>query len=175
MRKHDDGGNARRADQADRGILGETDFHLLAEGTHAKLYEKLGAHAARDGERPGTRFAVWAPNAESVDVVGDWNELAARHCAAARRRRYRHLAGICRRGGTRSQVQVPNPVSIQWVQRQQSRSLCLCQRGPTRDRVGGRVPGRLCLERHGLDGAQARLGTPSLPPCRPTRSISAHG
>ena len=74
MRDHDDGGNARRRRQADRGILGETDFHLLGEGTHAKLYEKLGAHAAWDGEGPGTRFAVWAPNAETIDVVGDWTD-----------------------------------------------------------------------------------------------------
>jgi 1,4-alpha-glucan branching enzyme len=48
--------------------LGETDLHLLAEGTHARLYEKLGAHLGPEG----TRFAVWAPNAERVDVVGDW-------------------------------------------------------------------------------------------------------
>ncbi len=44
MRDHNDSGNGGRRVQADRGILGETDFHLLAEGTHAKLYEKLGAH-----------------------------------------------------------------------------------------------------------------------------------
>jgi 1,4-alpha-glucan branching enzyme len=48
------------------------DFHLLAEGTHGNLYEKLGAHVSR-GADPGTRFAVWAPNADSVEVVGDWN------------------------------------------------------------------------------------------------------
>jgi 1,4-alpha-glucan branching enzyme len=48
--------------------LGETDLHLLAEGTHARLYEKLGAHVTPEG----TRFAVWAPNAERVDVVGSW-------------------------------------------------------------------------------------------------------
>jgi 1,4-alpha-glucan branching enzyme len=55
--------------------LGHTDFHLLAEGTHARLFEKLGAHVhdRRDGA-PSTRFAVWAPNAERVDVLGDWND-----------------------------------------------------------------------------------------------------
>ncbi|HVV50002.1 MAG TPA: 1,4-alpha-glucan branching protein GlgB [Polyangia bacterium] len=55
------------------GTLGEIDVHLLAEGTHARLYEKLGAHPAAQGKERGTRFAVWAPNAETVDVVGDWN------------------------------------------------------------------------------------------------------
>jgi 1,4-alpha-glucan branching enzyme len=53
--------------------LGEMDVHLLAEGTHARLFEKLGAHAAMRAGEPGTRFAVWAPNAETVDVIGDWN------------------------------------------------------------------------------------------------------
>src|SRR3954462_15928040 len=53
------------------------DFHLLAEGTHSKLYEKLGAHPVERDGRLGTRFAVWAPNAESVEVVGDWNDWRA--------------------------------------------------------------------------------------------------
>jgi 1,4-alpha-glucan branching enzyme len=60
--------------------LGEVDFHLLAEGTHARLFDKLGAHVVGAGgqpasaDGPGVRFAVWAPNAETVDVVGDWND-----------------------------------------------------------------------------------------------------
>ncbi len=52
--------------------LGAIDFHLLAEGTHARLYDKLGAHLTSRGGRPGTRFAVWAPNAEAVEVIGDF-------------------------------------------------------------------------------------------------------
>ncbi|HSN89292.1 MAG TPA: 1,4-alpha-glucan branching protein GlgB, partial [Thermoanaerobaculia bacterium] len=51
----------------------EQDLYLLNEGTHYRLYEKLGAHAgANDGEE-GVWFAVWAPDAESVAVIGDWN------------------------------------------------------------------------------------------------------
>ncbi len=53
------------------------DFHLLAEGTHGTLYDKLGAHPLSEGARTGTRFAVWAPNAESVDVIGDWTDWQA--------------------------------------------------------------------------------------------------
>jgi 1,4-alpha-glucan branching enzyme len=54
--------------------LGEVDVHLLAEGTHARLYEKLGAHPiSADGTESGARFAVWAPNAETIDVLGDFN------------------------------------------------------------------------------------------------------
>jgi 1,4-alpha-glucan branching enzyme len=53
--------------------LGAVDLHLLAEGTHARLFEKMGAQpTARDG-KAGTQFSVWAPNAETVDVIGDWN------------------------------------------------------------------------------------------------------
>jgi len=50
--------------------IGDQDLHLFNEGTHARLYEKLGAHASPGG---GVSFAVWAPDAEAVSVVGDWN------------------------------------------------------------------------------------------------------
>ena len=54
-------------------VLTEFDQYLLAEGTHDRAYDKLGAHlTARDGRR-GVQFAVWAPNARSVSVVGDFN------------------------------------------------------------------------------------------------------
>ncbi|HEY0081627.1 MAG TPA: hypothetical protein VGB61_02460, partial [Pyrinomonadaceae bacterium] len=53
--------------------LGNFDEHLFAEGRHWKLYEKLGAHVRRLGEVEGVSFAVWAPNAEGVSVVGDFN------------------------------------------------------------------------------------------------------
>jgi len=49
--------------------LTSDDLHLFNEGTHHRLYRKLGAHVV-DG---GTRFAVWAPNARTVSVIGDWN------------------------------------------------------------------------------------------------------
>ncbi len=55
------------------GFLTEFDLHLIAEGKHYRTYEKLGAHlTAHDGQR-GTRFAVWAPNARAVSVIGDFN------------------------------------------------------------------------------------------------------
>lgn len=49
--------------------IGELDLHLLAEGTHRRLWEVLGPQR-RDN---GVQFSVWAPNASSVAVVGDWN------------------------------------------------------------------------------------------------------
>lgn len=53
--------------------LSDFDLHLLTEGTHLRSYEKLGAHVTEcDGAR-GVKFAVWAPNARSVAVTGDFN------------------------------------------------------------------------------------------------------
>src|SRR5213593_961704 len=49
------------------------DLHLLGEGTHYRVYDKLGAHAATIDGVTGVIFAVWAPNAKRVSVVGDWN------------------------------------------------------------------------------------------------------
>src|SRR5688572_21474078 len=49
------------------------DMHLWAEGSHHRAYEKLGAHLDEQNGTPGTRFAVWAPNAEQVSVIGEFN------------------------------------------------------------------------------------------------------
>jgi 1,4-alpha-glucan branching enzyme len=49
--------------------IGDIDLHLVGEGRHERLYEKLGAHVADNG----VAFAVWAPNARKVSVVGEWN------------------------------------------------------------------------------------------------------
>ncbi|MBA3429625.1 MAG: 1,4-alpha-glucan branching enzyme, partial [Actinobacteria bacterium] len=49
--------------------LGELDLHLAGEGRHERIYEQLGAHLVEGG----VQFAVWAPNARRVSVVGDWN------------------------------------------------------------------------------------------------------
>jgi 1,4-alpha-glucan branching enzyme len=54
--------------------LAEQDIYLFKEGTHARLYDKLGAHPTHVGSVEGTQFAVWAPNAEAVSVVGDFNQ-----------------------------------------------------------------------------------------------------
>jgi 1,4-alpha-glucan branching enzyme len=56
-----------------QSVLSEFDRYLLAEGTFHRAYERLGAHfVERDGER-GVQFAVWAPNAKLVSVIGDFN------------------------------------------------------------------------------------------------------
>ncbi len=53
--------------------IGAIDLHLWNEGTHARMYEKLGCHPAVHEGRAGATFAVWAPDASSVAVVGDFN------------------------------------------------------------------------------------------------------
>ena len=59
-------------------ILGEVDLHLFAEGQHWKIYEKFGAHLRTVGDAAGVYFAVWAPNAQRVSVVGDFNNWDGR-------------------------------------------------------------------------------------------------
>ncbi len=54
-------------------VLTDFDLHLLAEGTHHRSFEKLGAHRLVVGSTAGVHFAVWAPNAERVSVIGDFN------------------------------------------------------------------------------------------------------
>ena len=63
----------RRDPHAYAGQFGEIDQHLFNEGRHYKLYEKLGAHPVRHNDQIGTMFRVWAPNAERVSLVGNWN------------------------------------------------------------------------------------------------------
>ena len=59
-------------------LLSDTDLYLFNEGRHLRLYDRLGAHlgtALADGtEVSGCHFAVWAPNAAKVSVIGDWND-----------------------------------------------------------------------------------------------------
>ena len=53
--------------------LGDMDLHLFGEGRHHRLWEVLGSHCRVHEGMPGVSFAVWAPNARAVRVVGDWN------------------------------------------------------------------------------------------------------
>ena len=58
--------------------LGELDLHLIGEGTHERLWEVLGAHPRQHEGVAGVAFAVWAPNARSVRVVGDFDRWDGR-------------------------------------------------------------------------------------------------
>ncbi len=59
-------------------IMGDVDLHLFSEGQHWEIYEKFGAHLRTIGDATGVYFAVWAPNAQRVSVVGDFNDWDGR-------------------------------------------------------------------------------------------------
>jgi 1,4-alpha-glucan branching enzyme len=67
------GSNLRPEAASDRAEITEQDVYLFRAGRHSRLYEVLGAQPVADGEVQGTRFAVWAPNARAVSVIGGFN------------------------------------------------------------------------------------------------------
>jgi 1,4-alpha-glucan branching enzyme len=71
-------------------VLGDLDLHLLAEGNHLDSYKKLGAHPLVHDGVVGVGFAVWAPNARRVSLVGDFNDWDGRRLPM----RLRHAAGV---------------------------------------------------------------------------------
>ena len=61
-------------------FISDADQYVFGQGTHYEIYKKLGAHFCKKGKKDGVFFAVWAPNAREVYVIGefnDWNEGAA--------------------------------------------------------------------------------------------------
>ncbi|WP_298195023.1 1,4-alpha-glucan branching protein GlgB [Novosphingobium sp.] len=66
-------------------VLGPLDDFLINEGTHLRLFDKLGAHVIEHEGAKGVHFAVWAPNAELVSVVGDFNDWDGRRHPMRRR------------------------------------------------------------------------------------------
>jgi 1,4-alpha-glucan branching enzyme len=66
-------------------VLGPVDDFLMAEGTHVRLYDKMGAHLIEHEGAWGVHFALWAPNARRVSVVGDFNDWDGRRHLMRRR------------------------------------------------------------------------------------------
>ena len=59
-------------------VITEYDVYLFSQGKHTRIYDKLGAHVMRIGDADGVQFAVWAPNADRVSLVGDFNSWDGR-------------------------------------------------------------------------------------------------
>ena len=77
--KQDDGNEYKLTDPyAFQPVLSEFDRHLIATGTHYELYRKLGANLVEHQGFKGVQFAVWAPNAKAVSVVGNFNSWDGR-------------------------------------------------------------------------------------------------
>ena len=80
LRVEEGGGHRAEIDDPYRfpAILGDVDVYLIAEGTHTRLHEKLGAHPMVVDGVAGTAFLVWAPSASRVSVVGNFNSWDGR-------------------------------------------------------------------------------------------------
>jgi 1,4-alpha-glucan branching enzyme len=75
MRKRDETISTKNTPAVlEHSLLSDFDIHLFRQGRHYRLYEKLGAHLIEHRGRDGCQFAVWAPNAEAVSVIGDFND-----------------------------------------------------------------------------------------------------
>src|SRR5581483_1310508 len=71
---------ATRPSDTRTSLLTDFDLYLFNEGTHVRVYQKLGAHPMTLDGASGVMFAVWAPNADAVSVIGDFNNWdATRH------------------------------------------------------------------------------------------------
>ena len=121
-------------------VLGELDLHLFNEGRHFHLADALGANVATIDGVPGVRFAVWAPNAERVAVIGDFNSWDARRHPM----RLRYPSGIW-------ELFVPRAVA---GARYKYDIMGAGRRAPARQGRSGGAAGRGGA-RHGLDRALA--------------------
>lgn len=73
------GKKAAKAPVQEEYLITELDQYLFGQGTHYDIFRKLGAHPMTWKGKKGTAFAVWAPNAKSVHVIGTFNGLSLIH------------------------------------------------------------------------------------------------
>ena len=133
-------------------IMGEVDLHLFAEGQHWKIYEKFGAHLRTIGDATGVYFAVWAPNAQRVSVVGDFNGWDGRVNPMRKLHRQRRLGIIFARDQGRRALQIRNPHPDRRGAAQE-RSVRIFQSARQIDSVPGVRSRTLRMERRRMDGS----------------------
>ena len=75
---------AKKTEEKKEEFITELDQYLFGQGVHYDIYEKLGAHPWKKGGRNGVNFAVWAPNAESVYLIGSFNNWDESACPMTR-------------------------------------------------------------------------------------------
>ncbi len=96
-------------------LLTSFDLHLFNEGKHNRLFEKFGAHLTELDGKQGTYFAVWAPDAERISVVGDFNGWNPDSHPMTPRGKLRSLGGLPARTGQGHGVQVSHSFALQHV------------------------------------------------------------
>ena len=154
--------------------LGDLDLHLFNEGRHHRLWEVLGAHPRTHQGVAGTAFAVWAPNAKAVRVVGDWNFWDGR----LHPMRALGGSGVWElfipgaHAGRALQVRAGDRGRTPHFEGGPAR---FRHRGPSRHGVGDRRAAGSQLGRRWLDGQEGRRATPWPSRCPFTRSTWAHG
>jgi len=91
-------------------MLTAHDIYLFREGTHGRLYQRMGCHLVRNaggGAASGASFAVWAPNAARISVVGEFNGWESQRIRCSRARRLRRVGTLRSGGRARADLQVP--------------------------------------------------------------------
>ncbi len=116
--------------------LGELDLHLIAEGRHEDLYDKLGAHLRTHQGVKGTAFAVWAPAARAISVVGDFNSWDGRLHPMRSLGLVGDLGAVLARGGRGRPLQVRDRHGRRGADAQ-GRPVRPGDRGSAAHRIGG--------------------------------------
>ena len=101
--------------------LTSDDLYLFNEGSLVNLYDKLGAHVGRANGKDGTFFAVWAPDAERVSLIGSFNDWDEGAHQLTPRGHSGIWEGFVPGVGVRNAVQVSHPFPLQRVSRGQDR------------------------------------------------------
>ncbi len=129
-----------RSKQESSLFLTDHDVYLFNEGTHFRLFDHLGAHPSTVDGECGTFFSVWAPNAEQVSVVGDFNKWDGSAHPLEPRASSGVWQGFIPGDRQGFHLQVPHRLTIQRLQREQGGSHCLSCRNLSQDRLHRLAP-----------------------------------
>ena len=156
-------------------VLGDLDMHLMREGTHRRLFERLGAHPTVVDGVAGVAFAVWAPNAARVSVVGDFNDWDGRRHPMRKRIEAGvweiFIPGVAL--GATYKYEILDAAGA--APAAEGRSGRLRPRSAAGDRLARPRPAAPRLDGRRLDGRPGRRSRRSTRRSRSTRSISARG
>ena len=99
------------------GLISSYDLHLFNEGKHTRLYEKFGAHITEIQGQKGTYFAVWAPDAMRISIVGDFNAWNPDVTPMNPKGSSGRVGLLCCRLGPRRGLQILHPFALSRILR----------------------------------------------------------